>query len=349
MKRSGLILLAIILCPWSVTFACDACSFYEYNTLQNRSYFALFYRLRHFNGYQNGPSPTWHWTPADYRNAKISHEIANTNNTIWTPSKRDFMRLESYDLRFNHAFTVALPWKKKDGEKKEITFNATAQSGWNRNAFYLADIAKYTGITPTSHQDSLLETSGFQDLRLGLSIVETRYTGMFKHTFNLGAIVRLPIGKYNQLEPNGRLIHPELQVGTGAIDIMPRLTYQVVYDNHGLEMASNYRFAGTNSNKYKFGNSINIQADYFFAINLTDEFKIIPRAGYYYENEQQHTSAGELVAGTGGQAVFASCQFDVMYKSWALSLQFQQPTSNALIGNQLQNAGRFNTGLVYGW
>lgn len=343
------ILCVLSLCSQSV-MACDACSFYEYNTLQNRSYFAAFYRLRQFNGYANGSNPVWRWTPADYRNARISHEVANTANTIWTPSPKDYMRLESIDLRFNHAFDVNLPWTGgADGQKKSLTLNVTAQTGFSRNAYYLADIIKYTGLAPNVYHDSLVQTTGLQDLRLGLSVVHTWFAGDFKQTLNAGILMRVPIANFNANEPNGRLIHPELQAGTGAFDFMPRATYQIIYSDLGLEVSALYRMATTNRNAYRFGKSSNLQADVFYAIPVTEVIKVVPRLGYYYEQEDQHRLDGEAVAGTGGRAGFANLQLDLMYRSWALTTQFQQPVQNKLNGNQLLNAGRLNVGMVYSW
>lgn len=332
--------------------ACDPCSFYQYNTLQQKSYLGFFYRLRQFNGYDGQFKPSWRWQPSDYRNARIAHEVENAPNVFWTPSKRDFMRLESYELRFNQSWNSNIFSNKESTDEDEVmplVLNLTAQIGWGRSSYYLADILKYDGINPNKQQDSLVQTAGLQDARLGFTAYYSLFSGDVKHNVGLGALVRLPLGAYTTLEPNGRLIHPELQQGTGAFDLMPRLNYMVIYESLGADLNAIYRFSGTNSNGYQFGPGYNLQADLFYTAKLTPSFKIIPRTGIYHEFERIHRLNGEEVNGTGGQATFGNLQLDLMYKESALTLQYQHPFSSQLNGRQLLNAGRLNIGVVFAW
>lgn len=330
--------------------ACDACSYYEYNTLQNKSFLGVFYRLRHFNGYSgNGMDPSWRWTADQYRNGRLSHEIENSDTRVWTPSRRDFMQLESWDLRYNQSVSLPAKWFGGSEEAEDITLNLTAQWGYSRNMYYLGTVAHYNLLSPMVVRDSTLSTRGVQDLRLGAAYVKSFFTAELKHTVNAGVLLRVPLGSYQVREASGALIHPELQTGTGAWDIMPRGTYQLVYDDWGFEASGLLRFAGTNSLEYKFGNGYNVSTDVFYMWGLGDNWRIVPRMGLYSEQENYHTQYQEAVAGTGGRASFGTLQADVMYKTSALSIQFQQPVMNRLNGNQLLNAGRLNVGLVIGW
>lgn len=338
--------LVVLLTIVVTGYACDPCSFYQYNTLQQKSYVAFFYRLRQFNGYDGQFAPAWRWQPADYRNARISHEVADGPNVFWTPSKRDFMRLESYELRYNHSWDIKL---SDSEDNSPLVLNLTGQLGWGRSSYYLADIVKYDGMRPNQKQDSLVQTLGIQDPRLGLSAYYSLYTGDLKHNIGLGFLIRLPLGAFNVLEPNGRLIHPELQQGTGALDLMPRLNYMLIYESVGADFNGIYRFSGTNSNGYQFGPGYNLQADFFYTAKISPSFKIVPRAGVYHEFERVHFQDRLAVNGTGGQATFGNIQLDLMYRETALTLQYQHPFSSQLNGRQLLNAGRLNLGLVVAW
>lgn len=330
--------------------ACDGCAYYEYNSMQNKSFFGVFYRLRQFNGYsQAGIDPQWRWTASEYRNARISHEIANTDTKVWSPSSKDFMRLESWDFRFNHQLHIPHEWLTGNDPRQELFLNVSAQWGYSRNAYYLGHVQHFSLLSPPVLRDSIITTSGMQDIRTAIAAIYTLQRDYWKHTFSAGTLLRLPVGLASARDGNQQLIHPELQPGTGAWDVMPRIAYQAIYDDWGLDVSTIYRFAGTNGNGYKFGDGLNLQADVYYMWGLGQEWRLVPRLGVYHETENQHTQNRELVNGTGGRATFGTAQLDVMFRTTALMVQYQQPIQNRLNGNQLLNAGRLNVGLVYSW
>jgi hypothetical protein len=170
-------------------------------------------------------------------------------------------------------------------------------------------------------------------------------TALISHSLFVGGGIKIPFGQYKisqSADSHERLHKP----GTGSFDNLINISYIAKRKLIGISINSNYFFAGTNSQHYKFGNKFNGKASVFYEIKKGFLY-IFPSIGPYIEiadkDEFNHTS--EL--NTGGMMWLSQAALDIYYKKVSINIEFQLPIERQLNGSQSQLDYRIVSGISY--
>lgn len=320
-------------------FACDACSMYEYTSLQNRSYAAFFYNSRLFNGYSHlGGQPYYTLSPASAFQAKGTHF------SQFTPveNENDYELYTTYEARVNINI--------------DDTYNLLLILPHRTASLYYAEV--YPEVGPVTTREIVIK--GIGDMVIGLERLNN-YNGDFIHRLRYGFGLKVPTGQYQKRDVHNEMYDPTIQPGTGSWDFILRGTYTAVYKqlvgysffmNARINTKSKIKPNAGNSEvvRYKFGNRLNINFNAFY-IQKFGDLQLIPKTGLYYESAAYdwlyEPDTQQSVAGTGGRTLFWNIGLDVNYKFLTLQTLWQKPVTELLHDEQMSNAGRFMIGLVY--
>jgi hypothetical protein len=146
---------------------------------------------------------------------------------------------------------------------------------------------------------------------------------VWKHNLQIGGGIKLPIGKYKQLNKD-RVLNPYIQVGTGSADFILNTIYTIRRKKIGLNTNMQYRLTSTNTNNYKFGNKINLTSNLFYWANVLG-FSILPNIGLSYEYAAKDKHQRILLPNSGGQNLVTTIGTDFYIKQLALALGYQHP------------------------
>ena len=323
------ILLLLFFLISSASFGCDLCNMYECNAYQNKSFVGVFYRYRVFHGYTHLNEPhSFFTTPSQIgANRRILHEPEDAGLAV-NKSKYDYERYQTFELRGNYSIKnkiniqLILPYRKNEVFYKQVI-------DW-----------------PNPQKDSLITVQGWGDLMLAADYVKFIQKGKFRHYIRPGFAVKLPTGNCHKKGLGSQAYDPTIQTGTGAFDFLLRFNYQVGYNNWGVNTAASYKFSTKGNNDYTFGKSLNLNLDVYHRFQFRD-LAIIPKIGTYVEQAQTDKRKKESQRGTGGTSFFLNAGTDLNLKAFTLQLLFQAPVSERLNNNQIGNAGRFTSGIIY--
>ncbi len=313
------------------TTACDGCSMYEYSTIKNRSYVGLFYRYRVFNGYKHlGHTKKFYVGTS----AKTTHQ--NSGSLSYEKNSKDYEIYHSYEFRMNYAIK----------EKYNLLLVIPYQTAAVRYEKVFKEMAPAT--------DTTFSVSGMSDVIVSVERVFQKETETWQHNFKLGLGLKLPTGKY-KTESELDIYHPTLQPGTGSWDGILRMNYVGLYANtlgfsgsFNYRMNSGVRYEGEDGRElhYSFGNRLNMSFSTFYLITGID-FRIAPRLGAYVEDYGYDYRYDFREEGTGGVSLFGNVGCDFTYRDLTLQLLLQAPVAENLHDEQIGNAGRFVSGLIY--
>ena len=217
---------------------------------------------------------------------------------------------------------------------------------WGRYSFLKNRFQAYAFI-PFQHyrqneSGKLSLGQGFGDVRLQLQglIVNSSDSAAYnlRHTLRAGVGIKLPTGKSSISTESWVLLAPNLQPGTGSVDIPLNLIYTLQYRKVGLNMELNYRI-NTSAPKsgYHFGNRLTTTIQAF----LRQEIKtalLLPYVGVGWEQMQVDRKSGILQDFTGGQSLSATIGTEVFFNRVSFGLNMQVPVWQNL-GEGYINAG----------
>lgn len=338
-----LIVLVLSILSIETSLACDGCDMFNYTSLKNKSYLALNYRYRVFNGF-NTLDHSNYFTAASYSNAKTTH-IPYEDGNLYLESQRDYELFQTIDLTFNYAL--------------RHKFNLIARLPYQYNEDYFAEVVPAVGPM----KDSLTTVNGFGDFKIMVERFENINSDNWRQVIKGGVGVTLPTGAFQLRDADGRQHNPQHQPGKGTYDIMVSGTYMAMHKSwFGTSFDISYRQSSKQQNKnlfssggnvinknsldYQFGSSINSQLSVFYVFSKND-WRIVPKIGFYHERSKKDQLDNNAIESTGGRSFFLNPGIDFSYKEITLQILYQEPLWQKLNGVQLENAGRLQIGLLY--
>ena len=269
-----------------------------------------------------------------------------TDQNYYEDHQDDYESFQTIELRFNY------------NHKNKWNFLAILPYRYNNNHF--------EKVYPPIGQvfDSTTVTQGFGDIILGAQRLSIYETAIWRHQFKYGIGLSLPTG-YSQLRASSDapLNDPSHLPGKGATDLMLRLNYTGSKDDKlGFKANAIYAFSlkkaanasisnqplqvGIESYNYRFGNRFALDGLVFYVIGKS-QMKFIPKTGYsfnYVDNDQLNA---ESLEDTGGFINYANVGFDLVFGKFTWQNMFSLPFQQTANGTQIENTGKFQTGILF--
>ena len=200
---------------------------------------------------------------------------------------------------------------------------------WGR--FYIGKRLQIFAFVPYSYNtmrgtEQNVTASGLADITLSanyLLINTGDSTRMFKHTLSAGAGIKLPTGE-NNLTDHGELVHPNFQMGTGSTDFLLSAIYTVRYGKLGSNVETGYKINTANADEYRFGNQFHASYQFFYWQNVKS-ITLLPNAGLYYEQADNHKDGRAIQTNTGGSALLVSAGMETYVSRFTIGFNYKHP------------------------
>lgn len=209
----------------------------------------------------------------------------------------------------------------------------------------------YSFNTQTDVNNSAKQLQGLNDIALianynlfDFSMKNDTTMRKFKHHLWVGGGVKLPTGKYEFEEQDaGQVANPNFQLGSGSVDFLGNLFYNIRYKNWGFNQDLSYKINTSNRRRYRFGNRISGNSNIFYIYAISRKFALMPYGGLYYEVSGKDSRAGEQVQETGGYFTATNFGIDVYaYKRVSIGAIYQLPLQQKLGNGELRANERFH-------
>lgn len=168
----------------------------------------------------------------------------------------------------------------------------------------------------------------------------------WQHTLTLGGGVKLPTGQHRLRSPEGRLLHANLQPGSGSTDFIVSATYTLRREAWGLASDVMGRINTTNRYDYHFGNRISGSVKAFYWKSMR-KISLLPNAGIFADQSAPNSDGDEEAEATGGTLVLGTFGLDVYAGKFSAGFTFQQPLHQHLGGGAIQAGARWMATLNY--
>lgn len=199
--------------------------------------------------------------------------------------------------------------------------------------------------------NSLTHTQGLGDVSVLASYVLLD-TGdslhrKWQHTLTFGGGVKLPTGRHNLTNPEGELLHPNLQPGTGSTDFVLTAAYTLRRGAWGFSADAQGRLnTADKSLDYQMGNRLSGAAKVFYWKNA-GRFTFLPNAGVFADAAQANKGNFDFTQGTGGAVALATIGLDVYMDSFSAGFTFQQPFWQNLGNGKVHSDARWMATVNY--
>ncbi len=167
----------------------------------------------------------------------------------------------------------------------------------------------------------------------------------FTHTLQLGAGIKAPTGKFDELNASG-IANPSFQVGTGSWDYLLATEYIIRRKQFGLNTMFNYFVKTENEKKYRFGNQVNY-AGTFFYLYERDTFSLVPQLGLAGEVYESNIQRGQKLKNTEGNILFSKIGFEMGKDKFSIGANIMLPIQQNLNGGNLDAKYRWSLNLNY--
>lgn len=165
------------------------------------------------------------------------------------------------------------------------------------------------------------------------------------HRVTLGGGVKVPLGNISKTYAFGKP-NLDLQPGSGSWDFLFLTTYAFRYKSLGFSTNLNVKFNTYNQDNFKYGNTLNINANVFYIKNLKS-ITFMPFVGTYmerFEKDYKHS----IINDSGGATFFGNIGLKLYKDNWSLNVQYQRVYNTKLNGStQLFTLYRTSVGLNY--
>lgn len=165
-----------------------------------------------------------------------------------------------------------------------------------------------------------------------------------KHNLLIGAGVKLPSGKYREIE-NGLTVNQNFQLGTGSVDLLFNVIHTVRHNNVGLNAEFSYSLNTTNKDEYRFGNAARAGLTTFYVLRA-GALTIMPNVGISGEHFRNNRQFDELFPDTGGWASLYNVGSEIYYRGIAMGVSWAHPGRQALFNGKVEANDRISTHLT---
>lgn len=324
--------IKVFLFAFSISFSslsCGLCSYYDFQWVNDATYFGAYFRYTLKNGYSYKNDPHQFFVQGNFSSAgmRINHQLPDELEVDET--RKDYHRSIFSELRGNLNL----------GEKINITFYFPYET----SILYYERILESSGTARI--RDTTIEYSGWGE-----------FTGRFQYTFTIPSenykhILKPSVGlkvKKNKTEVNQlqtfQVDHTILP-GAGIPEYFLGFFYTVKRGNSGLRLQTYRGWCRENNEEYKYGDQwlAGIDFTYFFG---SEKVAINPYAGSFWEYRSADREYGKILPDTGGYSLQANFGCSASIGNVDLNILYQHPITDHLLGAQMGISGRVNSGVT---
>lgn len=212
-------------------------------------------------------------------------------------------------------------------------------------AWYVAPKFRVMAIVPmqwinktnTSSKDQRrglgdVTVNGFYQVFKRMSMLNGKSPKMVHQNLWIGGGIKLPVGQYDKSE---RSMSPQsintFQLGTGSIDFLLNAAYDVRVQDNGININASYKINTANEERYRYGNKITMNAQYYHKFRVHEKLSVSPNLGATYEKAMLDRDAGYKLDVSGGRLMMGSLGVELLVaKRLALGGNYQVPLSQEL-------------------
>jgi len=240
-----------------------------------------------------------------------------------------FPDIYSQRFRTREDFTLMELWGKVHLSRK-----------WQVIGFLPYFMARQQGQEKTLYRNGLADA-----LVMGqYELLNTEITSPEKNVFHqlfVGGGLKLPTGAWRYDAETGRdVVNPNFQPGTGSYDGIGMVQYILRHKSVGLMTDAQYRYNGTNPDRYHFGNGVTGNLNIFWLNNFKEKRSLMLLTGLNGESRLQNSMYGYEVNFTGGNLLMAQIGCQAYWKGWSAALLHQTPLSQNLGNGSFKSLNR---------
>jgi hypothetical protein len=195
----------------------------------------------------------------------------------------------------------------------------------------------------TAYKTYTIRGIGDAQILIRYKLLETK--SKFTQTLFLSSGIKFVTGKYNEVQ-QGSLLHEYLQCGSGSYDFPFHINYIFKKDKFIFNSDLYYLMKSENKMKYKFGNSMGMNAQCYYQINK-QQTVFMPQIGLVYAMNEKDKRNNEIERISGSQQLLGQIGIDFYYKKIGVICNWQ-PTLLQQHNNGLsKSSGRLQTSFVY--
>ncbi|MBK6993588.1 MAG: hypothetical protein KA138_10555 [Saprospiraceae bacterium] len=168
----------------------------------------------------------------------------------------------------------------------------------------------------------------------------------WQHTLTMGGGIKLPTGRHALKDSEGKLLHENMQPGSGSTDFMLTAAYTIRRGAWGFTADVLGRLNTTNHHDYHFGNRVSGSVKAFYWKNMP-KFSLLPNIGIFSDHAAASRDGNAFAEGTGGNIALATLGLDVYAGHFSLGCTVQQPVFQDLGGGKIHSNTRWMTTLNY--
>lgn len=199
-------------------------------------------------------------------------------------------------------------------------------------------------INKRVNSDGSMSKSGFGDIALNgyYQVFSSRKTIQEKrllvHSLWIGAGIKLPTGTYNPQDKNTvQGSQNSFQLGTGSVDGMLNLMYDIRVQDLGMNLNLSYKFNGTNTYDYTYGNKFTMNWLAYYKIRASKQVTLVPNAGILWERSAKDLNKySSTVYESGGQLLMGTAGVECSLGRFGIGGNVQAPLQQNLAGNTVR-------------
>lgn len=144
----------------------------------------------------------------------------------------------------------------------------------------------------------------------------------------IGMGIKLPFGHYDQ--SNFTNSTNVFQLGTGSLDFIPHVSYDIRYQDLGLNTNLSYKINTENNEQYRYGNKIMASANLYYKVKVASQAVLSPNIGLSYDRQDKDKTMGYKIDESGGNSLTASAGLETNFDRISCGVSYQQPIQQNL-------------------
>lgn len=251
---------------------------------------------------------------------------------------------------FNQAYTqLDIAGNKTALTNREKYHTAELWSAWNLGTRWrVMAIVPYSKILKYSDgTDQQSSKSGLGDINLSGYYNLLNKSETIKQALWLGVGTQLPTGKYNKDEFANTNSANNYQLGTGSLDFLGSLNYDISLNNIGLYTNVSYKINTKNNDKYQYGNKLTLNGSVYYNTSLSEIIKLRPNLGIQHDTQARDQTMGYKIEQTGGYNTNLNVGLESTIKNIAIGFSYQTPLSQYVSHGRTELLNKFLTHMTF--